>query len=281
MYVVLLLLVSVATSAGLPSQSDLLREDEEMGGGALHVALQRGDAGAVRAALDDGVSLSQRDPLGYTALHRAADEGSESLTELLLERGAAKGAATSSDSLRRQGSAIDSRDNNDATPLMLAAGGGHFKVVDLLARAGANLAAQDEFGLSPLHYAAEGGHVEAVAQLLSHGANPDAMDEHGKTPADVARAWGFPQVVEQLGPSYRLHGKPVGGSETPSLPDGAMPLFPSKKADARASAKPPAPSSEHADHVASDSQEPETGAKGGRRKTMRMPDNLMPEKLEL
>ena len=278
----MLLLISIAASLGLPSsQSELLREDEEAGGGPLHAALQRGDLMAVRAALDGGASFSTRDPLGYTALHRAADEGSEILTSLLLERGAGKGSATSSDSLVRQGSAIDSRDNNDATPLMLAAGGDFVKVIDLLVGAGSSLASQDEFGLSPLHYAAEGGHVEAVTNLLSHGADPDAMDENGKTPAEVAHAWGFPEVVALLGPSVRLHDE-AGESNTKSaLPDGAMPLFPNRKAEGHAAAtKPPSPAA--ARELGNDDSQPaDAGAKGGRRKTMRMPDNLMPEKLEL
>ena len=228
-------------------------------------------------AIKDGARFSARDPLGYTALHRAVDEGSEKHVALLLEAGAALGDATGADFMIRRGKAVDSRDNNDATPLMHAAGNGHSGIIDLLVGAGADLAAHDEFRLTPLHYAAESGHVGAVEALLRHGANIDAYDENGKTAADVAQAWGFPDVVKLLGPSITLHDTKERDDsdedERPAgLPEGAMPLFPKRKPP-QANAEPP-PSVGPA--AADDSR---TG--GRRKKTMRMPDNLMPEKLEL
>jgi ankyrin repeat protein len=219
------------------------------GSEALHAAVVQSDPLGVIAALDAGASLSARDALGYTPLHRAADDGDLEMVGLLLERGAASGDATHSTGLSARGKAIDARDNNEATALMLAAGGDHSAIVSRLVDAGASLTAADEFGLSALHYAAEGGHAQAVSTLLGHGADPDAQDELGKTSADVARAWGFPAVEQLLGPTYSISDG-AGSKEQapPRLPEGAVPLFPQKEAAA------------------------------ARR---RMPDNLQPDKLEL
>ena len=274
------------------SQDELLKEDEEAGGGPLHAALQKASAlqkaGArdldrVRAALDAGASLSVRDPLGYTALHRAADDGHANLVALLLERGAAKGYATTSDYISRKGKAIDSRDNNDATALMLAAGGGHADIINLLADAGADLAAADEFGLSPLHYAAEGGHTSAIAALIAHGADPDAQDEVGKTPSDVARAWGFPEAEAALGPTVTLHDPPAlaQGDAPSTLPEGAVPLFPNAKKQQQQQQEPAEVEHQQATTASAPPPSGKLGDQSGGRRKMKMPDNLQPEKLEL
>ena len=219
---------------------------------ALHGALISGSISEVTDLLDAGVSLTIRDNLGYTPLHRACDDGSDAspeIVELLLARGAGKGEATSSEGVvLAKGKAIDSRDNNMATALMLAAGGGQAKIIELLVAAGADLGSQDEFGMRPLHYAAESGHADAVETLLRLGADPDVEDEVGKTPADVARAWGFPDVAKVFGPVATITD---AKSTTPELPEGAVPLF--KQGEGT----------------------------GDRQAKQQMPDNLKPEKLEL
>ena len=219
----------------------------EPGGGPLHAAVLDGSLEATKAALDDGESFTARDSLGYTALHRAVEEGHAELVTLLLARGAAKGDATSSDNLPIRGKSIDSRDNNAATALMLAAGGGHIEMIRTLVDAGADLRAGDEFGLTPLHYAAEGGHADAVSTLLSLGSDPDASDELGKTAADVASAWGFPEVAALLGPTVTVGPASPPAAVAPPTDDDAAPA-PGKRTT---------------------------------KKHMKMPDNLQPEKLEL
>ena len=141
------------------------------------------------------------------------------------------GDATSSEgvSLENKEKGIDARDNNRATPLMLAAGGGQPQIVEMLVEAGANLEAQDEFGLRPLHYAAESGHESAVEALLTLGANPDSEDETGKTAAEIARAWGFPKVAEIFGPTASISDAApelAAGAPPPSSTDGSARRMP-------------------------------------------------------
>ena len=180
--------------------SALAADDSDLDGGPLHRAVQSGSSkpSLRHLTLARSSRLAAR---GFTPLHRSAEDGDGELTQLLLARGAGMGDATSADFVSRRGRAVDSRDHNDATALMLAAGGGHERIVEMLVEAGADLAASDEFGLSALHYAAEGGHCNTITMLLNLGADPDATDEGGKTPADVAARGGF-----QRPPAPRTHG---------------------------------------------------------------------------
>ena len=235
----------------------------------LHEAVLRGSVEMARAALDSGASLNARDSLGYTPLHRAADEGEAGLVELLLDRGAGNSHSMSANGLELPGLSIDSRDNDEATPLMLAASGNHVSIIKLLVSGGADVHLKDEYGLCPLHYAAEGGHVAAIDVLLEHGADPSVVCAMGKRPIDVARAWGFPAAAARLGAGEdESNGKVTsgndGGSASPMLPEGAVPLF----------AKRPTSDGDAADVG-------KENGRGRRAKRTQMPENLQPVKLEL
>lgn len=123
----------------------------------LHTAVREGNIEGIEAVLASGTSsLTVRDSLGYTPLHRASDDGSPDVVRVLLKHGAGSGPATNSVGTTQDvGASIDSRDHDAATPLMLAASGGHVECIKLLISAGASLTATDEVGLTCLHYAAE------------------------------------------------------------------------------------------------------------------------------
>jgi len=174
------------------------------GQGSIHDAVRAGDWAALEEALADEDfelrDLNERDALGYTPLHRASEEGNDEIVARLLKVGAGVGDARDSDGLPlTRGTSLDSRDNNYATALMHAAGGGFVGIIELLVDAGAALSAADEFGLTALHYAAESGQVGAIRALLARGADVHAADETGKRAIDVAHAWGFPEAARALG----------------------------------------------------------------------------------
>ena len=73
-----------------------------------------------------------------------------------------------------------------ASPVHLAAAGGHLDVLRVLVSAGANINAVDAMQASPLHYAAEHGRVEAAEWLLRREANVAAIDVLGCSPLHVA-----------------------------------------------------------------------------------------------
>lgn len=140
---------------GLPAKQ---MDDHDSVDDPLHTAVREGNVEEVEALLASGRSrLTVRDSLGYTPLHRASDDGLSNVVRVLLKHGAGAGPATNSVGtvLERAGTSIESRDHDAATPLMLAASGGHVECIRLLVGAGASLTATDEVGLTALHYAAE------------------------------------------------------------------------------------------------------------------------------
>ncbi|EQC28849.1 hypothetical protein SDRG_13361 [Saprolegnia diclina VS20] len=74
---------------------------------------------------------------------------------------------------------IESRDDSDKTPLMLAAAGGHHTIVELLLERGPDVDATDAMGRTALMYAALSGHPIILDMLLGHFADMDVVDNDG------------------------------------------------------------------------------------------------------
>lgn len=75
---------------------------------------------------------------------------------------------------------------DECTPLHVAAENGDAEDVTALVNDGADPNAQDKGGRTPLHVAAQEGHAEAVTALINAGADRNAQDNYGLTPLDVA-----------------------------------------------------------------------------------------------
>ena len=69
---------------------------------------------------------------------------------------------------------------------MLAASGGHYKVVKLLAHIGAALNEVDKNGQTALMLAATNGHADVMRLLVDAGANARAKDRDGNRAEDLA-----------------------------------------------------------------------------------------------
>lgn len=124
---------------------------------------EKGDAKALRAALDRGCAVNAAGRWDMTALMLASREGHAACVQLLLERGASVNHLSG---------------ENGATALTLAAMGGSADVIGLLLMAGADTAIGAK---PPLHWAANRDHVVACRKLLEAGANPMALDAAGET----------------------------------------------------------------------------------------------------
>ncbi|KAJ6794572.1 ankyrin repeat and SOCS box protein 13-like [Iris pallida] len=183
----------------VPGRGNGLMEEDEIEDGFLEVegeveeesdipphlrplaeAAQRGDADALRIALDD-YNGSINDPIedGDTALHLCCLYGYLSCVRLLLEKGAS----------------IESRDEEGAIPLHDACAGGFIEIVKLIIEYARDpdfvkrmLDTTDVEGDTPLHHAARGEHLDVVQLLLSLGASPKTTNLFGKTPAELADA---------------------------------------------------------------------------------------------
>jgi hypothetical protein len=106
--------------------------------------------------LDRGADLEERE-LACTflpALGCAAETGCLDSVKLLLDRGAD----------------LEAKDQDDATPLFLAAQYGRSEVAEFLLSRGARADLRDKFGRSPADVARISGHSELAARLQTHGA---------------------------------------------------------------------------------------------------------------
>lgn len=106
--------------------------------------------------------------------------------------------------LLNRGAHVNTKGNNDFTPLHIAAMYGRRDVVQvLLHRPAADVNAKDSCGRTPLHTAAMYGHTDIVQILLNtSGVNAHATDNYGHTSLHTATIYSHIEVVQVL--SYIL-----------------------------------------------------------------------------
>eukprot|EP00301_Raphidiophrys_heterophryoidea_P007556 c12910_g1_i2.p1 GENE.c12910_g1_i2~~c12910_g1_i2.p1 ORF type:complete len:1642 (+),score=461.47 c12910_g1_i2:343-5268(+) len=157
---------------------------------ALHTAAQRGSLSLLELLLDNNSNPTIPDNNGTTPLHHAAARGSQNIVEKLLECGADPEAV----------------DGHDQMPLHLAAYAGHTAVVSLLLASRQNLIdAVTDLGESPLHLAVSNGHMGVVEVLLKHNPNITLKrSTDGMTPLHIAVERRDYSLVSALS----LHGGP-------------------------------------------------------------------------
>ncbi len=99
----------------------------------------------------------------------------------------------------RQGIAVDSRNTEGNTALMMAAFEGHPSVVEALIDAGATVDLPNPVQRTALMFASTGESVETVELLLKAGANVNAKDSHEAwTPLMFAASEGHIEVVKKI-----------------------------------------------------------------------------------
>ena len=106
---------------------------------------------------------------------------------------AAKGDVAAIEKLLASGTAVDSRDQDQATPLIAAALGGQVEAAKLLLAKGADVMARNSGGFTALHAAAYGGSAEVAALLLDNkAARDDTANKAGAAPLLVAAETNHP-----------------------------------------------------------------------------------------
>ena len=185
----------------------------------LHHAMRSTDAAVAALLLDAGADKEAINKEGYTPLALACQAANWRVARYMLERKASVepmlavpvliAAAGAEDDeigirlLHKHKAKIDVRDNQQRTPLMVAAQAGLVEVVTVLVELGAQLNLQDEFGLTAYMYAAQHGEVDVINALQkSNKLNRSLVDLQGKTAFDYAISIGSWNVVLSMDPEY-------------------------------------------------------------------------------
>jgi ankyrin repeat protein len=158
-------------------------KDEESGATALISAAEHGDIEIVKALLQGGTGVNERDRAGFTALLRALQNKQDEVADVLL--------AQQNLDLNVQGS-------TGVTALMSYVGRDRVDVVQNLLTRKADVNLQDADGDTALHLAAPRGNVQLLEMLLAHGANPNAKNKLGGTPLMWTGVYGREQAARLL-----------------------------------------------------------------------------------
>ena len=146
-------------------------------------AAKRGDSGAVRALLQQGIDVNAPEVDGTTALHWAAYQEDLDTVSLLI----------------RSGASVQARNRYGVTPLSLACIKGNAPIIERLLKSGADVNATFSGGETALMTAARTGKPDAVRVLITHGANVNARDgTHGQTALMWAAAEGNAAAIQAL-----------------------------------------------------------------------------------
>jgi ankyrin repeat protein len=148
----------------------------------MRAAALKGDLPAVKQLAAKSPGLLKT-PKGVGILCMAAFSGNKELVVYLLS----------------QGSKVDERDYDGATPLYHAANGGYKPIVELLLARGAKVNAAKKDGWTPLHAAVASGEKPVVMLLLAHGADINAKAGARKeTPFQIAIKYRYDEIAALL-----------------------------------------------------------------------------------
>lgn len=177
-------------------------------------AIRAGDAGRLKALLDQGGDANSRDAYGATALMLAAHAGRLDLVNLLLAAGAE----------------VDAKDELGWTALMKACYNdledrGYPEVVARLIEAGADPNAKIAYGIRPLMLAAGYGEAGVCEALLAGGADVLARNDGGLTALMMVKDKFYVEVINILHAAEREAGVGEGSCSTKNAPGSNVITF--------------------------------------------------------
>ena len=100
--------------------------------------------------------------------------------------------------LMQKGVDLDSKDDNDYTPLHYAAMVNYVSIADILLQNGAAIDLQSITKRTPLHIGSQFGSVEVVKLLTENGAKLDQNDQYGFSALHVAVDHGHESIIDIL-----------------------------------------------------------------------------------
>jgi len=144
----------------------------------------------VKLLLAQGAAINAVDPYGLTPFHKACQYGNYEVVKMFLESGVDLNIPANTDTSYA-----------GATPLMVAAYGGHENVVKLLLLRGANVNRTSAKGAA-IFWAFDhdsGNNPELIRLLVSHGANVNnGRNYRGQTPLMAAASKEHIEIVRLL-----------------------------------------------------------------------------------
>ena len=203
--VAIAIVLIAATLGASPQQQSVSHAVEPDGTTALHRAVQRGDAEAVRALIRTGATVNAKNRYGIAPLQLAATVGNAAIIQQLLQAGADPNTATpegetalmtaartgdpaSVRMLVTRGANVNAREGwKGQIALMWAAAENNVAAMKILLEAGAEIDARSKSGaFTPLLFAVRAGHIEACRVLLDAGVNVNEPMTDGTSPLVLA-----------------------------------------------------------------------------------------------
>ncbi|KAK6636040.1 hypothetical protein RUM43_009692 [Polyplax serrata] len=185
----------------------------------LHLAAAAGQLEVCRLLLELGASIDATDDLGQKPIHVAALNNYSEVVQLFLQQHPSLVTANTKDGntcahiaaiqgsvavleelmkFDRQGVITARNKITEATPLQLAAEGGHAEVVKVLVRAGASCTDENKAGFTAVHLAAQNGHGQVLEVLRSSQSLRISSKKLGVTALHVAAYFGQADTVREL-----------------------------------------------------------------------------------
>ncbi|KAK9508267.1 hypothetical protein O3M35_007964 [Rhynocoris fuscipes] len=185
----------------------------------LHLAAAAGQLEVCKLLLELGASIDATDDQGQKPIHVAAQNNFPEVAQLFLQQqhslvlACTKDGNTCAHIAAMQGSVrvieelmkfdragvISARNKiTEATPLQLAAEGGHADVVKVLVRAGASCTDENKAGFTAVHLAAQYGHGAVLEVMKSTQSLRISSKKLGVTALHVAAYFGQADTVREL-----------------------------------------------------------------------------------
>ncbi|XP_011692189.1 PREDICTED: serine/threonine-protein phosphatase 6 regulatory ankyrin repeat subunit B [Wasmannia auropunctata] len=202
----------------------------------LHLAAEAGQLDVCNLLLELGASIGATDDQGQKPIHAAVMNNYIEVAQLFLQRYPSMMLACTNDgntcahiaamqaNVRMieelmkfdRKSTITARNKlTEATPLQLAAEGGHAEVVKALVRAGASCADENRAGFTAVHLAAQHGYCHVLEVMRSSQSFRISSKKLGVTALHVAAYFGQADMVRELLthiPGTVKSDPPTGGS---------------------------------------------------------------------
>ena len=167
----------------------------------LHIVMQNNDTLVLAAFLEHPVDIVVTGYRKRTPLHMAAEKDNVEVCEVLHNS-----VLIQSEFRKVGGFRLCASDEDELTPIHLAARVGSYRLLDLMMSKAIEhgyspeivLSFLDEENSTPLHAAVDGGHVEVVEVLLKHKAQPDVIKGKQLPPFLLASTQGKLKVMQLM-----------------------------------------------------------------------------------